>query len=211
MSDLSPSRLAVQAPGHCVQPRKLSLWSFNFDSLFGRGLTSGTVMRAHTEHRWLCPTVGRLFFVLILLSACATQAHALFPHRENAHKEIEGLELDWRQAQLTNDIPAVERLLADDYLGISDNGTLETKADELTRRRSGTLKITQLNLSDIKVRIYGDTAVVTSKAEMVGKNGDRDVSGRYRYTRVYSNRLGQWKIVSFEASRISGNSEEDKH
>src|ERR1700734_2067020 len=91
MSDLSPSRLAVQAPGHCVQPRKLSLWSFNFDSLFGRGLTSGTVMRAHTEHRWLFPTVGRLFFVLILLSACATRAHALFPHHENAHKEIEGL------------------------------------------------------------------------------------------------------------------------
>ena len=58
----------------------------------------------------------------------------------SAHKEIEGLELDWRQAQLTNNIPAVERLLADDYLGISANGTLETKADEITRRRSGSLR-----------------------------------------------------------------------
>ena len=160
-------------------------------------------MRAHSEHRWLFPTVGRLFFVLILVSACATQAHALFPHHENAHKEIEGLELDWRQAQLSNNISEVDRLLADDYLGISANGTLETKADELTRRRSGTLHITQLDLSDIKVRIYGDTAVVTSKADLVGKNGDRDISGRFRYTRVYSNRMGQWRIVSFEASRIS--------
>ena len=105
----------------------------------------------------------------------------------------------------------VERLLADDYLGISANGTLETKADELTRRRSGSLHITQLDLSDIKVRIYGDTAVVTSKADLVGKNGDRDISGRFRYTRVYSNRDGQWRIVSFEASRISGGNEEAKH
>ncbi len=127
-----------------------------------------------------------------------------FPTMMNAHKEIEGLELDWRQAQLTNNISEVDRLLADDYLGISANGTLETKADELTRRRSGSLHITQLDLSDIKVRIYGDTAVVTSKADLVGKNGDRDISGRYRYTRVYSNRMGQWRIVSFEASRISG-------
>lgn len=167
-------------------------------------------MRAHSEHRWLLPTVGRLSLGLILLSAVTTQAHAVFPHRDNAHKEIEGLELDWRQAQLTNNISEVERLLADDYLGISANGTLETKADELTRRRSGSMHITQLELSDIKVRIYGDTAVVTSKAELTGKNGDRDIGGRYRYTRVYSNKDGQWRIVSFEASRISNNESEGK-
>jgi ketosteroid isomerase-like protein len=168
-------------------------------------------MRAHSEHRWLSPTVGRLFFVLLLLSAGATQAHALFPHHENAHKEIEGLELDWRQAQLSNNVSEVDRLLADDYLGINANGTLETKADELTRRRTGSLHITQLDLSDIKVRIYGDTAVVTSKADLVGKNGDRDISGRFRYTRVYSNRMGQWRIVSFEASRISHNHDSDNN
>jgi ketosteroid isomerase-like protein len=167
-------------------------------------------MRAHSEHRWLFPTVGRLSLVFVLVSVFATQAHAVFPHHENAHKEIEGLELDWRQAQLTNNISTVERLLADDYLGISANGTLETKADELTRRRTGALHITQLDLSDIKVRIYGDTAVVTSKADLIGKNGDRDISGRYRYTRVYSNRDGQWRIVSFEASRVSGPDEGKK-
>ena len=167
-------------------------------------------MRAHSEHRWLFPTVGRPSLVFVVIFAFAIQAQAVFPHHENAHKEIEGLELDWREAQLTNNISAVERLLADDYLGISANGTLETKADELTRRRNGALHITQLDLSDIKVRIYGDTAVVTSKADVVGRNGDRDISGRYRYTRVYSNRDGQWRIVSFEASRVSGPEEGKK-
>jgi ketosteroid isomerase-like protein len=166
-------------------------------------------MCAHSEHRWLLPTVGRLSLVLILLSGFTIPAHAGFPHHESVHKEIEGLELDWRQAQLSNNVTEVDRLLADDYLGINANGTLETKADELTRRRSGSFHITQLDLSDIKVRIYGDTAVVTSKADVIGKNGDRDISGRYRYTRVYSNRDGQWRIVSFEASRVSN--EEGKH
>jgi ketosteroid isomerase-like protein len=162
-------------------------------------------MGAYGEHRWLVQTVGKPLLVTMLLLAGAAQAHALFPHHENPHKEIEGLELDWRAAQLSNNVTEVDRLLADDYLGISANGTLDTKADELTRRRSGSLHITQLDLSDIKVRIYGDTAVVTSKADLVGKNGDRDISGRYRYTRVYSNKDGQWRIVSFEASRISQN------
>jgi ketosteroid isomerase-like protein len=170
-------------------------------------------MRALTEHRWLVPTVGRLSLVLVFVMVCSSQAFAVFPHHENAHKEIEGLEADWRQAQLSNNVNMVDRLLADDYLGISSNGTLETKADELARRRSGSLHITHLDLSDIKVRIYGDTAVVTSKADLVGKSGDRDISGRFRYTRVYSNRDGQWRIVSFEASRVDGpdNGDDQKH
>ena len=166
-------------------------------------------MRARSEHRLPFQTVSKLALILVLSCWASLPAHAFFPHHESLHKEIEGLEMEWRRAQLSNNISVIDRLLADDYLGISANGTLETKADELTRRRSGSLHITQLDLSDIKVRIYGDTAVVTSKADLVGKNGDRDISGRFRYTRVYSNRMGQWRIVSFEASRITHNHESD--
>src|SRR5260370_11433902 len=144
-------------------------------------------MGAHSEHRWLFTTVGRLALVLILACGFTGQAHAGFPHRDNAHKEIEGLELDWRQAQITNNISVVERLLADDYLGISANGTLETQTDELSRRRSGSLHITQLDLSDIKVRIYGDTAVGAAKGDLVGEKGERDIRGRVPESRDYSN------------------------
>jgi ketosteroid isomerase-like protein len=69
-------------------------------------------------------------------------------------------------------------------------------------RKAGTMRISELNLSDLKVRVYGDTAVVTSRASIAGTNGQSDISGNYRYTRVYNRRLGQWKIVSFEASRM---------
>lgn len=110
--------------------------------------------------------------------------------------------MQWRQAVLTNDVPALSKMLADDYLGISPNGTLETKGDVLAARRAGHTELTELNLSDIKIRVYGNTAVVTSRAALVGHSGDRDVSGLFRYTRVYTNRNGQWKIVSFEASRV---------
>ena len=43
---------------------------------------------------------------------------------------------------------------------------------------------------------------MTSQAQLEGTNGTSDISGQYRYTRVYTRRLGQWKIVSFEASRM---------
>jgi ketosteroid isomerase-like protein len=133
------------------------------------------------------------------------------PHHPNheLHKEIEALEMQWREAQLSNDVAVMDRLLADDYVGISASGIIETKPEALALRRAGTLHITALDLNDLKVRIYGDTAVVTSRADLEGTNGASNISGKYRYTRVYNRRFGQWKIVSFEASRI--NDEHDKH
>jgi ketosteroid isomerase-like protein len=124
-------------------------------------------------------------------------------HREDRlHREIENLESQWRTAVMQNDVATVNRLLADDYLGINPNGTLETKADALAQRRSGTVRISSIDPDNVKVRVYGETAVVTSRVDVVGHDGDRDISGRYHYTRVYNHRDGEWKIVSFEASRI---------
>jgi len=125
-------------------------------------------------------------------------------HRDDRlHREIENLESQWRTGVMQNDVATANRLLADDYLGINPNGTLETKADALAQRRSGTVKISSIDPDNVKVRVYGDTAVVTSRVDVVGHDGDRDISGRYHYTRVYNHRSGEWKIVSFEASRIS--------
>ncbi|HEV2275223.1 MAG TPA: nuclear transport factor 2 family protein [Acidobacteriaceae bacterium] len=146
--------------------------------------------------------VLRLAAALVFAFCFVLPAQATFPRRDSLHKEIESLEYQWRDALLHNDLTAIDQLLADDYLGISPNGTLETKADVLALRRSGRFRVTQMNLSDIKIRIYGDTAVVTSKVDLEGMNGDRDISGHYRYTRVYTDRGNQWKIVSFEASRV---------
>jgi ketosteroid isomerase-like protein len=135
------------------------------------------------------------------------------PHRpgKELHKEIEALEMQWRQAQLSNDVSVMDRLLADDYIGISASGIIETKPEALALRRAGTLHITALDLNDLKVRIYGDTAVVTSRADLEGTNGAANISGKYRYTRVYNRRYGEWKIVSFEASRINDTNEREKH
>jgi ketosteroid isomerase-like protein len=139
---------------------------------------------------------------LLLLAAC--RAGWALPRHENKaiHKEIEALEQQWRQAILTNNVAAMNNLLSDDYIGITSNGTVENKAQAVAQRRAGTVTITKLDLSDIHIRVYGDTAVVTSVADLVGSNGDSDISGKYRYTRVYAIRRGAWKIVSFETSRV---------
>jgi len=124
-------------------------------------------------------------------------------HRHEYRHEIDQLEDAWRAAMLKGNSAAMDTLLADDYTAITAKGAIQTKEQALDNLKSGTLQLTSLSISDRKVRIYGTTAVVTSLAELTGSRSDQEISGRYRYTRVYVRNLqGQWKIVSFEASRI---------
>jgi ketosteroid isomerase-like protein len=196
--------------------RKTARLVILFDSWFESGLPSDTHMRRHFRVRTSLSAIHRVCLFLFsvgVLTLTVQPALAALPHHPNKelHKEIEALEMQWRQAQLNNDVSLMDRLLADDYIGISSSGTIETKTEALALRRAGTLHITNLDLNDLKVRIYGDTAVVTSRADLQGTNGARDISGEYRYTRVYNRRYGQWKIISFEASRIHDIGEREKH
>ncbi|HEX6496769.1 MAG TPA: nuclear transport factor 2 family protein [Acidobacteriaceae bacterium] len=164
-------------------------------------------MHPHRRARRLTARDGA---IVLLLASCLpgipVPGHAAplpLLHREDRlHREIENLEAQWRTALMQNDVATINRLLADDYLGINPNGTLETKADALAQRRSGTVKISSIEPENQKIRVYGDTAVVTSRVQVEGHDGAGDISGLYHYTRVYSRRSGEWKVVSFEASRI---------
>jgi ketosteroid isomerase-like protein len=130
------------------------------------------------------------------------------PEKHESRHDIEHLEESWRSAMLGRDASALSNLLSDDYTGITAEGAIQTKDQAVGNLKAGGLKITALAISDRKIRMYGATSVVTSLAEITGTRNDATMTGRYRYTRVYvRNTQGQWKIVSFEASKIQENNE----
>jgi ketosteroid isomerase-like protein len=151
--------------------------------------------------------------VVVGLATCAILAGigiapavavAIVPHHKghDLKLQVEQLEDQWRQAQLTGDVATMDKLLSDDYIGISVNGQVNTKAQWLERLQSRRIAVTKLELSDMKVKLIGSIAIVTSRAEVEGTSDGVSIRGIYRYTRVYQ-RLpsGTWKITSFEATR----------
>ena len=144
---------------------------------------------------------------LVLLSSAAMYAYGMQvprSERHEIHHAIMQMEQQWRASLLRQDAVAMGALLNRDYMGISANGALETRDGMLANLQAGTLRVTQLTLSDQKVRIFHQTAVVTSVAEVRGRDGDAMLDGRYRYTHVYvRDRAGRWTIASFEASKVS--------
>jgi len=157
------------------------------------------------HRRW--PRALALIFVLaaLALAPCAAFQHKGMPRtqRHESHHEIFQLEEAWRTAVLKADIPALDPLLADDYMAITADGTLQSKEQALESLRGGLTHFTAIAISDRKVRFYGTTALVTCKAVVSGTHAGADITGSYRYTRVYvRNAQGLWKVVSFEVSRI---------
>jgi ketosteroid isomerase-like protein len=180
------------------------------------GLPSVTVMSKATikasnliRRRTACALALLAALGALALTAFATPPHAP-PHgqmpkaqKHESRHEIDQLEEAWRDALLKTNATAMDALLADDYMAITPNGSLQSKEQALENLRSGTTHFAAIEIADHRVRFYGTTALVTSRADVSGTNGGADFSGSYRYTRVYvRDAQGKWKIVSFEASRI---------
>lgn len=158
-----------------------------------------------------CPVMSRfrialaVLAVTVSLGAAVAQARTNMPRaeRHEIRHEIDQLEETWRDAILRGNVQAMDQLLSEDYIAITANGMLQSKEQTLEAMKTGTLRFHSIDLSDRKVRFYGKTALVTSKAEVNGNSDGGELSGAYRFTRVYvRDPRGDWKIVSFEASPI---------
>lgn len=149
-------------------------------------------------------TFGLLLLTgLFAVQAAAQPRVAHHVQKHDVRHEIDQMEETWRTAVLNADAGLLAPLLADDYLGISPNGTLQTRDETLEHIRNGHTRFTTLELSERKIRYYGATAVVTSRAEVSGVTSEGPMAGIFRYSRVYvRNERGRWAVVSFEASRI---------
>jgi ketosteroid isomerase-like protein len=145
-----------------------------------------------------------LIAIACALTICLPRAQGWMPHpHKEARQQIEELEQQWRVATLSADVPAMDRMLSDDYVGISWNGQVNTKAMQLDRTRNRSFALTRMDLFDTKVKIVGNVAIVTARAELEGTNDGADLKGMFRYTRVYQKLpSGIWKITNFEATRV---------
>ena len=111
------------------------------------------------------------------------------------------MEVDRAAAVVKGDVAAIEAMTSDDYMLINANGQWSDKAATMNDIKTGRIKLTANEISDMKVRVYGDTAVVTGKSVAKGTMGGREV-GPVMFTRVYVKMKGKWQSVAFQQTPI---------
>jgi len=114
--------------------------------------------------------------------------------------EVEKLERELFEAYQRRDISELNRILDDDYIFIAPNGQIRTKE---TARNFTWPSYEGLKVDEIRVRVYGEAAVLTGRVTIQGQPGMNDPSGEYRHTRVYVRQRGKWRAVSGHRARVA--------
>jgi len=100
------------------------------------------------------------------------------------------------QAQVHADAATLDRIYADDFIGVGPSGTVRTKPQVLADFTSGDLKFQSITTEEVQVRVYGNTAVETGLSTMTGQDKGKDVPRDTRFTRVWVNQRGRWRLVA---------------
>jgi len=121
---------------------------------------------------------------------------------EDVERLLEKKEKDWANAIVKGDIAFTEDLLADDYVGTAPDGRRLTKTQTLDEFRSGAFKSESMVVDRIRVRVIGDTAIVTLDQMEKSRYQGRDIIGRSKWTDTFMKRNGKWQLVANHGSQV---------
>ena len=117
-------------------------------------------------------------------------------------RELTQLVKDLNEAVVKADIAFLERVLHEDYAHHRPRGTVENRAQYLENRKARRVDFESLVADEIKVRVYGDAAVVTGRSTAKGKDQHGRMDEQRRWTRVLVRRDGRWQFVHFRGTPI---------
>jgi uncharacterized protein (TIGR02246 family) len=137
-----------------------------------------------------------------LVSAQAPEARTALPPTQDTEAVLMKIERDAAAALSKNDLAAFAGVFAEDAVFTGPDGAVQTKAQLLADLKSGALVIESTVISDMKVRVFGESAVVTYTTTDKGRYKGRDISGRYRWTDTFVRRGGKWQVVAGQGTPI---------
>ena len=117
--------------------------------------------------------------------------------------ELMNLEQEFSNAIVSNDPKAIEPLLAADWVIIDPDGSVIDKARFLGAIASRALTHEAMDSEDFRVRVYGDTAVVTALTRTRGKFMGQAFSTQERATDIFVKLGGQWRCVISQLTRFA--------
>jgi ketosteroid isomerase-like protein len=120
-----------------------------------------------------------------------------------AEQELLTLEKAFAEAIVRNDLEGIGGLVTDDWIVIGPDGEIVDRARFFEVIKSGALTHDMMESEDFRVRVYGDSAVVTGLTRTKGKFMGQEFSTQERATDVFVKRDGRWQCVLTHLTRFS--------
>jgi ketosteroid isomerase-like protein len=148
-------------------------------------------------------SMNRRCSAFLIASALSLAALLGLAWAASVEEELKKLETDRAAAAVKGDVATLEKQTADDYTFVNFNGQMSDKSQMIDNFKTGRTKLTSNDVSDMKVRVYGNTAVITGKADLAGTIAGKETKGQIMFTRVYVKKGGSWQSVAFQQTLVS--------
>jgi uncharacterized protein (TIGR02246 family) len=139
--------------------------------------------------------IAAVTFLMAAIASGQEQGAAKDP-RKIVEQAIRKLDNERIQAQIHADAAALERIYAEDFIGVGPSGTVRTKPQVIADFTSGNLRFQSITTDDVRVRVYGNAAVETGLSTMNGQDKGKAVPHDTRFTRVWVKQRGRWRLVA---------------
>jgi ketosteroid isomerase-like protein len=131
--------------------------------------------------------------VLCLLAAITVGLRA---QEKSDAATIRGLELKWTESYKQHSIDILSSLLAEDFVITIEDGSIFSKAGYISHTADSSTRVHVAEMSDLKVRMHGDTAVVTGTYHEKGESNGKPYEYHDRLTDVWMKIGGKWQVVA---------------
>ncbi len=117
-------------------------------------------------------------------------------------KEILALEDRRIQCMIGGDFAGLAALVHDQLVYTHSTAAVDNKASWIDSMKSGRVKYKSANISDREVRLFGDTALVTGRAEMQAEIGGQPKTLRLRFLDAWTKTPQGWKFVAWQSTPL---------
>ncbi len=138
--------------------------------------------------------IAALASAAALAQTKSKRATARSPLTAGVEAELKKLEREWFDVVVKNDGAALNRIFAEDFQGLNNDGSFVDKTAMTEMLKSGRIRLDEIRSEAFKLRLYGTTAVVTGRAVYIH---DGKPLGTSSHTEVWAKRAGRWQAVSW--------------
>lgn len=143
-------------------------------------------------------TRSRLFAAMLLtiLLVVPFDAPPATAQGSDAAAKILALENKWNTAYQQRDVAAMSSILADDFIITVEDGNTYSKSGYIAHAGDTRTKVEVSKLLDMKVRLHGNTAVVTGQYHEVGTEKGKSYEYHDRLTDTWMFLDGRWQVIA---------------
>jgi ketosteroid isomerase-like protein len=141
-----------------------------------------------------------LLAVPVVLALCGWPSVSIA--QPSAAQEVESLERELIRAITIRALATYDRIVADDYVALTVEGKETTKPEVMASYKAGTRQYVDLAIHEVKVRVFGNAAVLSARTTGFRMENGEKVPNTVRYVRMYALRDGSWRAVMQMAAPI---------